>query len=457
MSRPQISSRHHKQPRLRFTDSAALTSFAGLVVVQALFGVLDFSERLRRSLRRSTGGRYKLWRMVKLLVVHLMLGWTRLRHIDHYRKDPMVLRVLGLRRLPDVSTVSRTWANADDHDCEALRGLNRELVEDRLRSLHPKELTLDFDGTVQSTRAHAEGSAVGFNKRKKGARSYYPLLVTSAITSQIYDVLHRPGNAHDSRGAADFALSSFERLSEVCPRSKMGARIDSAHFNEDMLRGLHQAGVRFTCSVPWRRFPVLKAIAAAADGWEACEQRGVSVKEIDFKPKRWDRGWRTLVVRQLRRKPVKGPIQLELFEPVSRVFEYSVIVTNRRHSASNVVSYHHGRGSQEKLFGEAKEHAGLGIVMGRRRAANEMFTVCAMMAHNLGREWQMRSLKRRRDQGPGQRSAWRFDSLGTLSRKVLHRAGRLIRPQGELTLEMNADEGVERELRQALDGLQAAA
>ena len=48
MSRPQISSRHHKQPRLRFTDSAALTSFAGLVVVQALFGVLDFSERLRR-------------------------------------------------------------------------------------------------------------------------------------------------------------------------------------------------------------------------------------------------------------------------------------------------------------------------------------------------------------------------------------------------------------------------
>ena len=134
-----------------------------------------------------------------------------------------------------------------------------------------------------------------------------------------------------------------------------------------------------------------------------------------------------------------------------------MIVTNRRHSASNVVSYHHGRGSQEKLFGEAKEHAGLGIVMGRRRAANEMFTVCAMMAHNLGREWQMRSLKRRRDQGPGQRSAWRFDSLGTLSRKVLHRAGRLIRPQGELTLEMNADEGVERELRQALDGLQAAA
>ena len=41
-------------------------------------------------------------------------------------------------------------------------------------------VTLDFDGSGQSTRRHAEGSAVGYNKKRKGARSYYPLFCTVA-------------------------------------------------------------------------------------------------------------------------------------------------------------------------------------------------------------------------------------------------------------------------------------
>jgi hypothetical protein len=49
-------------------------------------------------------------------------------------------------------------------------------------------LTLDFDGSVQSTKGHAEGSAVGFNKVKKGARSYYPLFCTVAQTGQFFDL-----------------------------------------------------------------------------------------------------------------------------------------------------------------------------------------------------------------------------------------------------------------------------
>jgi hypothetical protein len=53
---------------------------------------------------------------------------------------------------------------------------------------------MDFDGSVLSTKGHAEGSAIGFNKRKKGARSYYPLFCTVAQTGQFFDMHHRPGN-----------------------------------------------------------------------------------------------------------------------------------------------------------------------------------------------------------------------------------------------------------------------
>ena len=65
------------------------------------------------------------------------------------------------------------------------------MVLERIRSLVLPRVTLDFDGSVQSTKRRAEGTAVGFNKEKKGARSYYPLFCTLAQTGQVLDFLHR--------------------------------------------------------------------------------------------------------------------------------------------------------------------------------------------------------------------------------------------------------------------------
>ena len=50
------------------------------------------------------------------------------------------------------------------------------MVVDRLKSSVILRITLDFDGSMQSTGRSGKGDAVGFNKKKKKrARSYYPL------------------------------------------------------------------------------------------------------------------------------------------------------------------------------------------------------------------------------------------------------------------------------------------
>ncbi len=49
---------------------------------------------------------------------------------------------------------------------------------------------MDFDGSIQTTQGRAEGSAVDYNPRSKGARSYYPLFATIAQTDQFFDILH---------------------------------------------------------------------------------------------------------------------------------------------------------------------------------------------------------------------------------------------------------------------------
>jgi hypothetical protein len=91
----------------------------------------------------------------------------------------------------------------EDEGVDNYRQLSRDLVTEGLTRESLPLLTLDFDGSVITTKGHAEGTAVGFNKVKKGGRSYYPLFCTVAQTGQFFDLLHRPGNVHDSNGADD--------------------------------------------------------------------------------------------------------------------------------------------------------------------------------------------------------------------------------------------------------------
>lgn len=195
LSRKQVSSASHALPEVRFEEQE-LTSFGGLVMVQALFGKLDLRSRLRAAIRHlPSSGAYCPSRIALLLVVHLVLGWRRLRDLDYYRADPLVKRVVGLERLPDVSTISRRITEFDNRSIDNLRGLLREIVAERAVAASPRRLTLDFDGSVISTKARGiQGTAVGYNTKKKGARSYYPLFAVMAQTGQVYDVLHRAGN-----------------------------------------------------------------------------------------------------------------------------------------------------------------------------------------------------------------------------------------------------------------------
>lgn len=120
----------------------------------------------------------------------------------------MVRRLLGLKRLPDVATISRALAGADEASVAKLREENRQMVLSRLRSLGLARVTLDFDGSVLST---AEGTAVGYNKQKKGNRSYYPLFCTVAQTEQVLDLHHRPGHGMIPTGRRPLSYSALMR------------------------------------------------------------------------------------------------------------------------------------------------------------------------------------------------------------------------------------------------------
>ena len=245
-SRAEVHCKTHSLPALRFEDSQ-LTSFSGLILIQELFSRLRLKERLRRCFGHLTVSPIFGYPVLVLcLVLHFLLGYRPLRDLRYYADDPLVKRTLGLRRLPDVATLSRALAGADQESVKHVRAMLRELVLARLITLRLPRVTLDFDGSVIGTGRFAEGTAVGFNRKKKGQRSYYrrrePLFCTVAQTGQVLDVLHRSGNVHDSHGAKDFILEAIATVRAATPRGSIEVRMDSAFFSDEIVAGLEAQG-----------------------------------------------------------------------------------------------------------------------------------------------------------------------------------------------------------------------
>jgi hypothetical protein len=278
-----------------------------------------------------------------------------------------------------------------------------------------------------------------------------------AQTSEFFDIHHRPGNVHDSNGASEFMEDCVDHVRAVLPHSQLEARMDSAFFEQNMLQLLHGREVEFTVSLPFERFPTLKQMVQDRVRWHKLDDTWSSF-ETTWLPKSWDAAaYRVIFVRKRYEKPFKGPLQLDLFEPRDKDYQYKAIMTNKLVGPKAILSFHNGRGSQEALFGEAKTYAQLDNVPCRTRVANQLCTAASMLAHNLGRELQMLTWEQQRKTTAKRLALWAFENLGTLCNRIVRRAGKMTRPGRKLTLTVSADDLVRSEFLAYLDAAQRAA
>ena len=456
LSRSQIHTKVQSIPELCFEDQR-LTSFSGCILLQRLFQKLNLCDRLRECFaHRSEKLIVGFPTIVLIMIVHLMLGFRRLRDIERYRDDPVVLRALGLRRMPNVSTVCRGLARTDRPSVENVRLLSRECIVSRLEAEKFSRVTLDFDGSVISTGKFAEGTAVGYNNKKKGQRSYYPLLCTVAQTAQVLDVFHRAGNVHDSHNAIEFMGGCFDAVRSRLPGVILESRKDAAFFSDKMVDFLDSQGVQFSISVPFERFVELKFMIESRRRWKRLDSRW-DYFESDWAPKCWERRYRFLFLRHRVKKQSKEPVQLGLFTPHEEGYEFKVIVTNKKGKAKPILLFHNGRASQENQFSELKTQCNMDYVPTRRLSGNQLYFLSAVFAHNMYRELQMTVRKIDRSTTPKRAALWIFEEAASMRHKLIQRAGRLTRPHGRLRLTLSGNEITRKELMHYLSGLAHAA
>ena len=106
-SKSSVQSKAHSLPELKF-ESQALTAFAGLVILQKFFVAMNLKQHLQRCFAHLYSGKiFDRATIFLQLIMHVIRGYRELQDSRYYRDDPLVKRLLGLKQLPDVATLSR--------------------------------------------------------------------------------------------------------------------------------------------------------------------------------------------------------------------------------------------------------------------------------------------------------------------------------------------------------------
>lgn len=453
LSRADLRRRINGDLSLRY-EASGLTSFAGLELIGRFLRGLDFKSFLRRIQGALPASDFGSVPMVLLVLVMLITGGRRVRHVGYVEGDPLVERVCGLGRMPTQHTLGRWLRAFDARGVEALHGVNERLVGEIIGRSDLRRLTLDVDGSVVSTGLKVEGARRGFNPHRRKVPSYYPITAYEANTGQVLRVQNRSGNVHDGKASVEFLEALFGQLDETLDRRHvLEMRMDGAFFREDVIDLLEAEGAEYAIKVPFYEWLGLKERIVRRRRWQGVDD-GVECFEQRIRVSAWSRTLKVVIYRKRVRHRTAKNYQLDLFDPDDGYYEYSAIVTNKAVTGRTLWFFLCGRGTHEKVYGELKGGFAFDCVPTQRYEANSAWQVMSILAFNLTRALQA-GLTERRKSNRKRRAIRLFQTIHTLRYQFVNRAGLLVQPNGRSTLDVG-NNAIVRQRFQAIEQALAA-
>jgi hypothetical protein len=454
LSKRDLRSRVKSFLPIEFTDEP-LTSHAGLELFRRFCERAGWLDRLQAVFSNRCFDRdYGSFRTALLVVGMLLLGGSRLSHLRVLDRDPLFLRFVRLRRLPDERTFSRGLQDMIASHQEGLNELLREVTYRTCEEIALPRATIELDGTVLRTGECVDGAERGFNPHHPKDPSYYPLTAHLAQTGQMLGVWNRPGNVNDSAGAA-------ERLAALIAdvRTRLGAiplevRLDGAFFQKPVLEVLTASRAEYGVKVPmWKWLGVRQRIAARRT-WERVNST-VDAFSTRLHIEAWHRTERIVVFRKRVAGETRKNFQLDLFSPDDGHYEYSMVATNKPIGVRAVWAFMAGRGGHEKTLGELKQHFAFGCVPTQDWDANSAWQLLSALTHNLVRHFQVQTGALTRPNTRKRTCRYRFLSLQTLRFTLFDLPGRIAQPAGRTVLRIAASAASRQRIREIENALAA--
>jgi hypothetical protein len=439
-------------------SSSGLTSYAGLELLLRYFRTIELNKLVRRYLpAQRLSCDFGLVAMVRLLLVLVLVGGRRLRHVEFLEGDPLVHRFCALVRLPSGRTISRWLKRFSERTVDRFRALNAAIVAMSVRVLPIRTLTVDVDGTVVSTGLTVARAFRGFNPHHRKVPSYYPISAYLAETGHILRVKNRSGNIHDGKASLPFLRGLFAQIQETLGSSyRLNFRMDSAFFLQGVFRLLESRRADYAIKVPFWQWLNLKSLIAARRRWHRVNHDvGAFEKTVELEP--WGMAVRVVIYRKRVRHKTRKNYQLDLFDPDDGHFEYSAVATNLGFDLRKLWNFMCGRGAHEKAIGQLKSGLAFDTVPTHHYGANSAWQQIVVLAHNLLTNFQIDTGARERSRSEKRTAHYVLSTVQTLRFFLINRAGEIVRPRGTTILRLLRNDRTEELFTRIADNLPRAA
>jgi hypothetical protein len=360
-------------------EGDALTHFGGLFLIQRFCNKLHLRRRLQRILKAAPNWiDYRPEDMILTLLYVLIAGIQRVNKTEILQYNGLFLSLIGLKRFPDQTALRRFLMRLPP---SAIRQMVR--LHDQLRAelfaLPQARTQLEFhlDSVVLTVYGKQQGARKGYNPRKKGRRSYHPILCFESHGQEFWHGSLRPGDAASNTGARFMVQRCLEKVPSHLARSRIRFLADSGYFGGKLFDELDQAG----CGYITVASKVKNFLPSAHRAGFKKMHFGWDVAEFDYQPQKWKQPHRFIVVRRPVEEDPEEADQLTLLQ-VGR-FKYSAYVTNLNLKAENVWRTYHARANVEKSIRELLYHLALNKIPTHEWTANVAFLQLLLFAYNL--------------------------------------------------------------------------
>lgn len=422
-------------------EDTDLTHFGGLVLMQRFCQCLRLRWLLQRDLSiPHRGGDFQPADLLLAMLYVLIAGLRRVSKTEILQYNGAFLSLLSLERFPYASTLRRFLHRIQP---QAVRQLVR--LHDRLRSRlfglphSSASLIFDLDSVVLTVYGEQQGARLGYNPKKRGRRSYHPLLCFESQRQEFWHGSFRPGNIVPKTGAVRFMERCLAKVPSTLARSRVRVRADSAFYDGRLLGMLENKGCGY--AVVAKQFATIRRRAQAKRfqklryGWETAE--------FSYKAHGWPKPRRFVVIRRPIPADPQQAAQLTLFR--DRRYTYEVLVTNLSLSPWRVWRFYAPRATVEKIIRELLYDLPLNQIPTSRWIANVAFFHTMMLAYNLVHWFKRLCLGKTHAKA----------TVETVRRDFFAVPGRLTRPARRHVLQLPRAYPLQREFLQAVKKLES--
>lgn len=361
-----------------------MTAYGGAGLLRQFVDRVGLPEQFARIPSLIKGRKYALADLLLALFLGLLLGRVRQSHIAELRNDPGALLALGLEGMPSQSRLSNFFAACGPAISRRVWAINRRLVGKLRAGL--RSATLDLDGQVVSTRGNPAGADFGFNKKRRGAKSYFMQMAFLGETRDILFAQHLPGSqAAISSAVAIWLYRKARRaLGHI---AQLRLRADSAYCSHALLTQLEADGVLYfiaaRASLPLRSQAMQARYRSRGGRW--------AISEFTYSAEGWSRPRRMVVIRE--KLEPQNPLQPTLFH--NDEYAYQIIVTNSDWSATRVWQFYDHRSCLENIIKESQSDFGSDHILSHTYEGNAIWLALSALAYNVTNWFREKVLNQR--------------------------------------------------------------